>query len=131
MKLISKEELDRFIEFARKAEEDVRELSAIAREELLSMNDAKFVNTVCNTSDMMLSEAKDGDVVYQCGYANREYFNRVNTGRARVGDRADIYVTIVGVMKAAIPCPRAGTDLCKLRDFTYETNAYKQKVKDF
>ncbi|MGC8758220.1 MAG: hypothetical protein ACP5QX_07270 [Caldisericaceae bacterium] len=118
--LISEEELAKLKELAKKAQEDTSELAAVANEELRAMNDVTFENKVCRTTSARITHAKEGDIIYQCGYANRDYFDRVNSNKAMRGDRADIYMTIIGAIKAAIPCPRAGSDMCLLKNYKKE-----------
>jgi hypothetical protein len=137
MGLISKEELQKFTEFARKAQEEIKQFKPLVIEELESLNDFEFIKNVCkNSIDGKLPGAKEGDFLFQCAsYHNRIYFDRVNRNKENAlkeaGSEADVEVNVVGLIKFSMACPRAGTDLCKLRDFTYETNSYRQKVKDF
>ncbi len=136
MPTISQEELKKFNEFARKAQEEIRQFKPLTLEELASLNDFEFIKKVCKSSiDKKLEGAKEGNFLFQCvSLHNKGYFDRVNRQRKLLTEddnQANIEVNVAGLIKFLIACPRAGSSLCKLKDFIFETDDYKQKVKDF
>ncbi|MGC8758264.1 MAG: hypothetical protein ACP5QX_07495 [Caldisericaceae bacterium] len=135
MAIISKERLEQHRQMAEKAFEEIRRLTPLITAELASLNNFEFIHKVCE-GNAGIAGAVNGEFLFQCATQhNKLYFDRLNrnkkTSLIEENTQPDIEVNVVGIIRFAMTCPRAGSSICKLRDFTFETNDYKQKVKEF
>jgi hypothetical protein len=143
-RIMTKEALSKHLEAIRKIQEEIRQFTPIVREELKNLSDTDYMSKVCNNSiDYKIRNASEGDFLFQCSNSNRRYFDRVNRKKkfeeAKEFEKAEqlamllesvdkpgVYVNVAGLSKFIMDCPREGEFLCKLRDYTFGQNNFKE-----
>ena len=149
-RIITKEELNKHLEAIRKIQEEIRKFTPIVSEELKSLSDSDYMSKVCNNHiDYKIRTAKEGDLLFQCSFHNKRYFDRINQLKKFLEskefkkaeelerlleseDKAGVDVNVAGLSKFIMDCPREGEFLCKLRDYIEPVQGedHKEKVKD-
>jgi len=142
-RIITKDELSKHLEAIRKIKEEIRQFTPIVLEELKSLSDTDYMSKVCNNSiDYKIRNASEGDFLFQCSNSNKRYFDRINRkkkfeetkefkkaeGLQRLleDDKPGVDVNVAGLGKFMIDCPHAGEFLCKLRDYAFGQNNFKE-----
>ena len=129
-RIITKEELNKHLEAIRKIQEEIRQFTPIVLGELKSLSDTEYMSKVCNNSiDYQIREDYEGDFLFQCSNSNRRYFDRINRLKIPselIEEKPGVDVNVAGLSKFMIDCPHAGEFLCKLRDYTFGQNNFKE-----
>ena len=135
MGVISKEELERINEVIERRIREIREFTPLVNFELKSLNEIQFIQKVCKGEFDFVS-AKEGEYMFRCSLSNKRYFHRLNSGKKELLDYTKeiplIEVEIAGLARFAVPCPYAGSRICLLKHFTYETrkDAFRGEIQD-
>jgi hypothetical protein len=132
-KLIDKEELERIKAFIEKQQKTIEKYIKDVTSDLSGMSEEQYVESVCNGN---ISEG----FVYECYSGNKNYFadlnrmrdlpisdyeNRVKkaTLERSLKDRAALVLVCIpdgdDFVKFAVPCPFAGSPICRLRNFKW------------
>jgi hypothetical protein len=142
-RIITKDELSKHLEAIRKIQEEIRQFTPIVLGELKSLSDNEYMSKVCNSYiDYQIREAYEGDFLFQCSNSNKRYFDSINRKkkfeetkefkkaeelqRLLEEDKPGVDVNVAGLSKFMIDCPHAGEFLCKLRDYTFNQNNFKE-----
>ena len=140
-KILDLDELNKIKFFIEKQRKSIDKYLKDVKDDLSKMPDAQFVQSVC-----------DGNIVegsvYECDFKNRNYFSEVNEEKditisnyedhcrkatlKRLLKEKDALVDVCipedsGWVKFALPCPFAGTDTCKLKNFHWVKGKEKEK----
>jgi len=133
-KIIDEIEYKKVTESIKKIQEEIRKFTPIVSEELKSLSDSDYISKVCNNSiDYKIRSASEGDFLFQCSFHNKKYFDRINRLKIPselIEEEPGVDVNVAGLSKFIMDCPREGEFLCKLRDYTFDQNNFKQEVKD-
>ena len=140
-KILDLEELNKIKFFIENQRKSIDKYLKDVKDDLSKMPDAQFIQSVC-----------DGNIVegsvYECDFKNRNYFSEVNEGKditisnyedrcrkatlKRLLEEKDALVDVCipedsGWIKFALPCPLAGTDTCRLKNFYWVKGKEKEK----
>lgn len=129
-KVVTKDTFLKTVEGIKKITEEIKQFTPIAEGELKSLSASEFVKKVCNGNiafEIRKRNAKYGDILFQCSFYNRKYFDITNKQKT-IEEHPGVEVNVVGISKFIIDCPYAGSSICKLRNFTYP-ESYKEKVR--
>lgn len=134
MGVITDEQLRRIKEIAEQRAREIREFTPLVNFELKSLNEIQFIQKVCKGEFDFLN-AKEGDFMFRCSVSNKRYFHRLNSGQIKLLNYTKevplIEVEVVGLARFAVPCPCAGKNMCRLKDFRYSSKSYEEKTDDF
>jgi len=126
-KAVTKESFMTVMEIIKRITDEIRRLKPRAEAILKSMSEEEFKRKVCNHT----FEMDDAEVSFECAYHNEMYFDALNRGTGKKVDKPGVNVWFKERVKFIVDCPFAGTDICKLRNFTYpKENDFNEEVKD-
>ena len=140
-KILDLDELNKIKFFIENQRKSIDKYLKDVKDDLSKMPDAQFIQSVC-----------DGNIVegsvYECDFKNRNYFSEVNEEKditisdyesrckkatlKRLLKEKDALVDVCipedsGWVKFALPCPFAGTDTCRLRNFRWVKGKEKKE----
>jgi len=129
---ITRESFMSTMEIIKHITDEIRELKPKAEAILKSMSEREFMSKVCNHTIGV--NDNDAEVSFECAYHNKKYFDAVNreyreryyldsmTGKIerKKIDKPGVNVWFKGRAKFIVDCPFAGSDICKLRYFTFQ-----------
>ena len=144
-KILDLEELNKIKFFIENQRKSIDKYLKDVKDDLSEMPDAQFVQSVC-----------DGNIVegsvYECDFKNMNYFSEVNEEKditisnyedrcrkatlKRLLEEKDALVDVCipedsNWVKFSLPCPFAGTDTCKLKNFRWVKKEKKNWKEDY